>query len=296
MTSGPHCARETQTLNYGKRGFRPLLAAGPVRLPGISDGLSARLAELAGFAGAYLSGGAVARGMGRPDLGLVTLSELEARVRGIAEVSSLPFLVDCDSGFGGALHLERAVSRIERAGASGLHIDDFEIPRRRRDGAANLLSRDTAVARLKVALGARTDPDFLVIGRTDAAPHLGLDEAIDRANALADAGVDLVYVEHLHDRAAIEAVATRVAAPKLIAVVSGKGDTIAADALEAMGFAIITWPAEQQLAAIAGARAALDHLRAHGTPLGFAGAVDFAERDRIVGTAEARAFEDQFLD
>ena len=265
-------------------------------LPGISDGLSARLAGQAGFAGAYLSGGALARGMGWPDLGIVTLSELEARVRNIAEVSALPFLVDCDSGFGGALTIDRTVARLERAGAAGLHIDDVEVPRRHRDARANLLSRKAGTARLRVALAARSDPDFLIIGRTDAAPHLGLDEAIDRANAFADAGVDLVYVEHLHDRAAIEAVAARVAAPKLIAVVSGKGETITADDLARMGFAIITWPAEQQLAAIAGARAALEHLRAHGTPAGFAGAVDFVERDRIVGTAAARAFEDRFLD
>jgi 2-methylisocitrate lyase-like PEP mutase family enzyme len=280
---------------------RPSLRAlldrpGIVALPGMSDGLSARLVERAGFAAAYLSGGALARGMGYPDLGIVTLGELEARVRNIAEVCSIPFLVDGDSGFGGVLNLDRAVARIERAGAAGLHIDDFEVPRRCRNARDNMLSPSAMLARLQVALAARTDPDFLVIGRTDAAPCLGLDAAIDRANAFADAGADLVYVEHLEDRRAIEAVARRVAAPKLVAIMAGKGAQPDAAELEQMGFRIVTWPADAQFAAIGAMVAAFDHLRRHGTPAGFDATVDFVLRDRIVGTPEARVFEDQHLD
>jgi 2-methylisocitrate lyase-like PEP mutase family enzyme len=269
---------------------------GIVTLPGMSDGLSARLVEQAGFAAAYLSGGALARGMGYPDLGIVTLGELEARVRNIAEVCGIPFLVDCDSGFGGVLNLDRAVARIERAGAAGLHIDDFEVPRRRRDARDNMLSRTTMLSRLRIALAARADPDFLIIGRTDAAAHLGLDEAIRRANALADAGADLVYVEHLEDRRAIEIVARRVAAPKLVAIMTGKGAQPDADELCEMGFRAVTWPADAQLAAIGAMRATFGHLCRHGTPAGLDTNMDFALRDRIVGTPEARAFEDRHLD
>lgn len=288
---------QTLKLHGAQPSLRALLALpGIVRLPGMSDGLSARLVEQAGFAGAYLSGGALARGMGYPDLGLVTLTELEARVRNIAEVCAIPFLVDLDSGFGGVLNLDRAVSRIERAGAAGLHIDDFEVPRRRRDASDNMVSRSAMVGRLRIALAARRDPDFLVIARTDAAAHLGLADAVDRANAYADTGADLVYVEHLHHRQAIEVVARQVSAPKLIGIVPGKGDTPGADELEQMGFRIVTWPADGQLAAIAGIRATLDHLRLHGTPDDPAGGVDFAMRDLIVGTAEARALESQYLE
>lgn len=285
----------TQTLKQsGPAALRRLLdMPGIVALAGMSDGLSARLVADAGFPGAYLSGGALARGMGYPDLGLVSLTELEQRVRNIAEVCHLPFIVDLDSGFGGVLNLAFAVSRIERAGAAGLHIDDFEIPRRKRDGAANMLSLPAMLARLRVALDARRDPDFVIIGRTDAAPHLGLDAAIERANAFAEAGADLVYIEHLHDRAAIERVASEVQGPKLIAVVSGKGDTPSASELEAMGYRIVTWPAEAQLGAISGSLNALRHIREAGTPA--VPATDFNERDRIVDAAAFRAFEDRCL-
>lgn len=262
-------------------------------MAGMSDGLSARLVQQVGFPGAYLSGGALARGMGYPDVGLVSITELELRVRNIAEVCALPFIVDLDSGYGGVLNLSLAVARIERAGAAGLHIDDFEIPRRTRDGAANLVSLNAMVARIEAAIAARSNSDFLIIGRTDAAAHVGLDRAIERANALAGAGADLVYVEHLHDRPAIERVAAGVHGPKMISLVSGKGETPPATELDAMGYRIVTWPAEAQFGAIAGGLFALSRLHDCGVPE--AVAIDFAERDRIVGTTDVRAFEDKYL-
>lgn len=282
----------TQTLNQGgPAALRRLLdMPGIIGMAGMSDGLSARLVAESDFPAAYLSGGALARGMGYPDLGLVSLTDLELRVRNIAEVCGLPFIVDLDSGYGGVLNLAFAVSRIERAGAAGLHIDDFAIPRRHRDGAANLLDLNEMLARLRVAMTARLDPDFVIIGRTDAALHLGLDAAIERANTFAEAGADLVYIEHLHDRAAIERVASEVSGPKLIALVGGKGDTPAASELQAMGYRIVTWPAEAQLAAISACLSALRQLRGTGAPSALA--TDFNERDRIVDTAAFRAFED----
>jgi 2-methylisocitrate lyase-like PEP mutase family enzyme len=270
-----------------------MLDSGIVCLPGMSDGLSARLVEQAGFDGAYLSGGALARGMGYPDLGLVTLTELEQRVRNIAEVCGLPFIVDLDSGFGGALNLGLAVSRIERAGAAGLHIDDFEVPRRSRDPERNLLSITAMQGRFKLAMAARQDRDFVIIGRTDAAAYVGIGGAIDRANAYFDAGVDLVYVEHLHDRAGMEAVAARVQGRKLISLVSGKGETPSAAELAAMGYSIVTWPAECQFGAIEGSLSALRKLREHGAPTVMS--VGFAQRDEIVGAPAARDIEAQYL-
>lgn len=286
----------TQTLNQSRPAqLRRLLAMpGIVGMAGMSDGLSARLVEQAGFPGGYLSGGALARGMGYPDVGLVSITELELRVRNIAEVCALPFIVDLDSGFGGALNLALAVSRIERAGAAGLHIDDFEIPRRKRDGAANLIGLKAMVARIEAALAARSSSDFLIIGRTDAAAHIGLGSAIERANALGRAGADLVYVEHLYDRVAIERIAAEVHGPKMISLVSGKGETPTAAELDAMGYRIVSWPAEAQLGAIAGGLFALRQLHDRGAP-DATGPIDFAERDRIVGTADVRAFEDIYL-
>lgn len=283
-----------------KQGRRPTLGAVLrenciLAMAGISDGLSARLAQQAGFSATYLSGGALARGMGYPDLGLVTLSELELRVRNIAEVSSLPFLVDLDSGFGGALNLQLAVTRIERAGAAGVHIDDFEVPRRAGNVADNLIPLDAMLQRLMLAMDARRDRDFMIIGRTDAAVALGLDEAIRRASAFADLGVDMVYIEHLHDRAAMERVAREISAPKMISIVAGKGDTPTSIELEAMGFSAVSWPAEVQLGAIAGAVASLKALARDGVPVTGADTITFEERDQIVGTADARAFEHSYL-
>ncbi|MGH7043992.1 MAG: isocitrate lyase/PEP mutase family protein [Acetobacteraceae bacterium] len=275
--------------------LRALLAAQPIVVaPGVWDGLSARLVAEAGFAAIYCTGGGIARGRGWPDLGLVTLSELAATIGGIAEVCDLPLVVDLDSGFGNVLNIRRGVRLMERAGAAALHIQDVEVPRR--TAKPDIIPVPAMIGRLHAAADARRDPDFLIIARTDVRPLLGLDAAIERANRYVEAGVDIVYVEGMTSHADVEQVARSVGGTKLVSLNKGETVLMPPDELAALGFRLLTHPADAQLAAIAAMRRLLDHLRREGSTAAFEPMASFPEREAIVGLAEAQATAARFLD
>ncbi|MCO5089825.1 isocitrate lyase/PEP mutase family protein [Bosea sp. (in: a-proteobacteria)] len=276
----------------GRRSLRSLLAEpGIIVAPGVADGLMARLVAEAGFQAVYATGGAINRSRGLPDLGLTSLEGLCSRVTDIAEASGLPVIVDADSGFGGILNIGRTVRALERAGACALHLQDSQSPRLAGPDRDNLLGIEAMRRRIAAALAARRDPGLLIIARTDASDCLGLTGAIERARAYAEAGADLVYVEHLRSRAEIEDVARQVRHPMLISLNKGLGDLPSAAELAALGYKLLTHPADMQLAAIHAMRALLAHLAAAGSTEGFEPMLPFAERDRIVGQDRARAAE-----
>jgi 2-methylisocitrate lyase-like PEP mutase family enzyme len=275
--------------------LRSLLATQSIVVaPGIWDGLSARMVALAGFSAAYCTGGGIARGRGWPDIGLVTLTELANTIGGIAEVCELPLIVDLDSGFGNILNIRRGVQLIERAGAAALHIQDVEVPRRA--ATPDIIPAPSMIGRLHAAADARRDPAFLIIARTDVGPLLGLDAAIERANLYAKAGVDIVYVEGMITRADVERVAGQVKGSKLISLNKGETVLLPPDELAALGFCLLTHPADAQLAAIAAMRNLFEHLRHEGTVAKFEPMVSFPEREAIAGLGEARATMARFLD
>jgi len=276
--------------------LRALLAApDPVVAPGTPDPLTALLAQEAGFAALHGTGGGIARGLGQPDLGQFGLETLVGRIGAITEVCRLPIIVDVDSGFGGPLSLARAIRLLARLDAAAVHIEDREVPGRSRDPRADIMEPARMVGRLRAALDARGADGPLVIARTDSRPELGLDAAIDRVNRYADAGADLVYVEFIKARAEIEAVARRVAAPKVIAVTRGETAPLTVADLGAMGFRIVIFPADAQLAAMHAMRSVLAHIRAQGTAEGFDAMATMADRNRLVGTGEAQAFDRDHL-
>ena len=273
--------------------LRSLLATQPIVIaPGVWDGLSARLVAEAGFAAAYCTGGGIARGRGWPDLGFVTLSELVATVGGIAEVCDLPLIVDLDSGFGNVLNIRRGVRLLERAGAAALHIQDVEVPRRA--AKPDIIPVAAMIGRLHAAADARSDRDFLIIARTDVGPLLGLDAAIERANQYVEAGIDITYIEGIVSRTDVDRVAKLVKGVKLISLNKGETVLMPPDELAALGFRLLTHPADAQLAAIAAMRGLLQHLRRTGTVADFEPMVSFPEREVIVGLAEARATAARF--
>lgn len=272
--------------------LRALLAEpDPVVAPGAPDPLTALLAQEAGFAALHGTGGGIVRGLGQPDLGQFGLETLVARIGAITEVCALPIIVDVDSGFGGPLPLARAIRLLTRIDAAAVHVEDREVPRRSLDPRADIMEPARMEGRIRAALEARGADGPLVIARTDSRPTLGLDAAIDRANRYAEAGADLVYIEFIRTREEIEAVARRVAAPKLVAVTRTETATLTAQELGAMGFRIVIFPADAQLAAIHAMRAVLAHIRANGTAEGFDAMATMAERNRLVGTEVAQAFE-----
>jgi 2-methylisocitrate lyase-like PEP mutase family enzyme len=263
--------------------------------PGAADALAAKMIEEAGFPAVYCTGGGISRGRGFPDLGYTTLTEVVERIANMTEVCPLPMIADVDAGFGNALTLQRAVRLLERAGAAGIHVEDMEVPHRRKQPRDNIIALDEMADRIRAAVAARSDPDFLIIGRTDCMPTHGLDEAIRRVRAYADAGADMVYVEFFVDRRQVEAVARQVEAPKLISLNKGENELIPVGELAQMGYKILTLPAELQLASIHAMRAVLAHIKRHGTSAGFAAMASFPDRNTLVRTDDHKQIEQQFL-
>ena len=164
--------------------------------PGVYDGLSARLAARAGFAAVYATGGGIARSMGYPDLGLISMTEMVARIAGIVERAGVPVIADADTGYGNALNARRAVRELERAGVAALHLEDQVFPKRcgHYDDKAVVPVAEMA-QKLRAARDAATDPDLVLIARTDALAVEGLDAAIERALAYGEAGADVIFIE-----------------------------------------------------------------------------------------------------
>jgi 2-methylisocitrate lyase-like PEP mutase family enzyme len=236
--------------------------------PGCFDGLSARLVEEAGFEAAYLSGGAVARSMGIPDIGLVTMSETIERAAQVVSAIKIPIIADADTGYGNAVNLVRTVREFERAGVAAIHIEDQITPKRcgHLDGK-ELISPAEMVKKLEAALATRTDPDFGIIARTDARGVHGFDDAIKRARAFAKVGVDAIFVEAPQSEEEIAEIPRQVPhVPLLVNVFKGgKTPMLPVERLEALGYRIAIYPSETQRAAIHAMRNALSTLKREGT-------------------------------
>lgn len=174
--------------------------------PGVYDALTALLAVEAGFRTLYLSGASIAyTRFGRPDIGLVGMSEVAATLSAIRERTDIPLVVDADTGFGNALNVMRTVRLFERNGASALQIEDQTMPKRCGHLAEKaLVPADEMVGKVKAAVDARQDPDLVLIARTDAVAVEGLGAALDRAEAYREAGADMVFVEAPRSRDELE--------------------------------------------------------------------------------------------
>lgn len=245
--------------------FRKLLERpGALVAPGVYDALSARICEMAGFEVVQHSGyGTAAVLLARPDVGLIGFAEMCAQVRNIAHAVNIPVLGDSDNGFGNAVNAFYTVREYCLAGAAGLFMEDQVAPKRCGHMAGKqVVSREEMLGKLKAALDARgeLDPDFVVMYRTDALAVNGLDDAIDRAKAAVDVGVDMIFVEALETRAQMERVAREVHAPLMLNLIEGgKTPLVTVKEAESMGFKYIV-PALTSL--YAAARGMLDVMRA----------------------------------
>ncbi|WP_064076169.1 methylisocitrate lyase [Prescottella equi] len=233
--------------------FRAGLASGKIqRLPGAINPLTAKLIQEIGFEGVYVSGGAFSAGLGLPDIGLTTLTEVVSHSRQIAGVTDLPVLIDADTGFGEPMSAARTVLAAEDAGIAGLHLEDQVNPKRcgHLDGKA-IVPTDEMVRRLRAAVTARRDPNFVICARTDAAGigdidasgKVGIDAAIERAKAYADAGADMIFTEALHTEADFAKFRAAVDIPLLANMTEfGKSQLIPAQTLEEIGFNAVIYP------------------------------------------------------
>jgi len=283
-----------------RRKLKQLLARRQLLIaPGVFDGLSARLVEEAGFEAIYLSGGAVARSMGVPDIGLVTMSEVIERAVQVVAAVKIPVIADADTGYGNALNLVRAVREFERAGVAAIHIEDQVTPKRcgHLEGK-EVISLAEMEKKLAAALQSRSDPDFIIIGRTDSRAIHGLDDAIQRGKSFAKLGVDAVFVEAPQSEKELETIARSITEVPLMVNMfkGGKTPLLPASRLEEMGFRIAIFPSESQRAAIYAMREALAMLKRDGSTEAMDDRLTtFKERDRIVGLEEWERLERQYL-
>ena len=283
-----------------RKTLRKLLARRRLLLaPGAFDALSARLVEQAGFEAVYLSGGAVARSAGFPDLGLMSMSEVIDRTRQVTAAVKIPVIADADTGYGNALSVVRTVREFERAGVAAIHIEDQVTPKRcgHLEGK-EVIPRGEMEDKIRAALEARSDPDFVVIARTDARAVHGLDGAIARARAFIRLGADAAFVEAAESEAELGRIARELEGVPLIVNMTrgGKTPLLPAKRLEAMGYRVAIYPSDTQRAAMKAMQETLAVLKRDGsTDAMDKKMVSFKERDRIAGLEEWEKAENRYL-
>jgi methylisocitrate lyase len=225
--------------------FRSALESGRLqRFPGAFSPLVAKLVAELGFDGVYVSGAVLSADLGLPDIGLTTLTEVSGRGAQIAGVTDLPTLIDADTGFGEPMSAARTVTVLEDAGLAGCHLEDQENPKRcgHLDGKAVVPAQEM-IKRLRAAVSARRDPNFIICARTDAAGIEGISAAIDRAKAYADAGADLVFTEALYTPAEFEQFRAAVDTPLLANMTEfGKSQLLTAKQLSDIGYNVVIYP------------------------------------------------------
>ncbi|MET0487815.1 MAG: oxaloacetate decarboxylase [Candidatus Rokuibacteriota bacterium] len=257
--------------------------------PGVYDGMSARLVQRAGFAAVYATGGGIARSMGYPDLGLLGLTEVADRLSVIVEHAGVPVIADADTGYGNTLNVRRTIREFEHAGVAALHLEDQTFPKRCGHlDDKTVVPRGEMVQKLRAARDAASDADLVLIARTDAIAVEGLEAAIERALAYAEAGADVIFVEAPTSEAQMETIARRVSPPKLLNMFEGgKTPLVPLDRLGALGYRIVIIPSDLQRAAIRAMQDVLTAIRRDGNSRALADRMaTFTEREAIVGTVE----------
>lgn len=251
-----------------RRILREQLASGQLlRFPGAFNPLSARLIERKGFDGVYISGAVLAADLGLPDIGLTTLTEVAGRGEQIARMTELPAIIDADTGFGEPMNVARTIQHLENAGIAGCHIEDQINPKRcgHLDGKA-VVDQDTAVKRIRAAVDARRDENFLIMARTDIRAAEGLEAALDRARALVDAGADAIFPEAMRTLEEFEAIRQAVDVPLLANMTEfGKSELFSVQQLADVGMNIVIWPVSMLRISMGATERALDTLITEGT-------------------------------
>jgi 2-methylisocitrate lyase-like PEP mutase family enzyme len=233
-------------VGIGKPGeLRELLRRdGIVTAPGAYDCITARMVEQAGFSAVYMTGAGTAAALGYPDYGLVTMSEMVENAGRIAAAVNVPVIADADTGYGNELNVVRTVRDYEQRGVAGIHIEDQGFPKK----CGHLENKviiplEDYLAKIRAAVSARRDRDFLIIARTDARAVLGFEEAIRRANASMDAGADMAFVEAPQSLEEVAEVPRLVRGPCLLNMVwRGKTPDVAIDDAQAMGYKLAILP------------------------------------------------------
>lgn len=280
--------------------LRELIAAKQMIVaPGAYDALTARIFEQAGFPAVYMTGfGTTASLIGRPDVGLLTMTEMADNARRISQAIRVPLIADADTGYGNPLNVIRTVREYERAGVSAIHIEDQITPKKcGHMEDKQLVSAAEMVEKVRAAIGARASPDFLIIARTDARAVEGLDSALRRANMYREAGADVLFVEAPQSEQEVALVARELAGTPLLFnfAEGGKTPPVGLARLRELGYRIVIFPIAALLAATTAVRRVAAHIQAHGTPASLLPEfISFAEFNQMIGLSEIQRLERQF--
>ncbi|OGX18089.1 MAG: carboxyvinyl-carboxyphosphonate phosphorylmutase [Omnitrophica WOR_2 bacterium GWF2_63_9] len=269
-------------------------------VPGAYDGISARLVQEAGFPAVYMTGyGTAASRLGLPDLGFAGLAEMADHARNLAAVLDVPLIADADTGYGNALNVRRTVQMYEAAGVAALHIEDQVTPKRCGHLSGHqVIPRVEFAGKIRAAVDARTDPDLLVIARTDAISAVDFDEALRRGEAAAKAGADVLFVEAPRDEAQVERVARAFDTPLLYNYApGGRSPLLPFARLRALGFAIVILPVDTLLVAVQAIRSFLAEAKARDDVRSLADRyVPFREFNELIGVTAQLALAERYGD
>ncbi len=270
---------------------------GAVMAPGVADALNARLVAKHGFSAIYMTGaGTTAVRLGMPDIGLLTMTEMVDNAGRIADASGLPLIADADNGYGGVMNVRRTVQGYERAGVAAIHIEDQVMPKRCGHlMGKQLVPAEEMIAKIKAAIDARTDPDFMIIARTDAIAVEGFDAALERAERYGEAGADILFVE-APNAAQLPALAPRLKAPLLYNMAtSGKTPFLSKTQIEELGFKLVIYPNWVMLASIRAVSHVLQTLKESGSIASLATDLpSFREFFDLLGMNEVQALESRY--
>lgn len=237
-------SRLRDNINGSSRSFRNMLGKNFITIPGVYSGISALIAEKAGFKSMYLSGSGVAGMMGLPDLSVTTLDEVVREAQNITSISKLPLIVDCDTGFGEPLNVMRTVRLMERAGVAAIHIEDQELPKKCGHlNGKSIVPVDDFIAKLRAAKEASKDPDFSLIARTDARSVGGLDDAIERSREYLKAGADIIFTEALESPEEFREMRKKVNGYLMANMTEfGKSPLLSVEELKEIGYDMVIFP------------------------------------------------------
>ena len=271
-----------------------------ILVPGAYDAFSVKILKQAGFKIVYMTGSGVTASLtGMPDVGLLNMTEMVNQARYIVNAIDLPLICDADNGYGNPINVIRTVREYERAGVAGIHIEDQVAPKKcGHFERKQILPAEEMVMKIKAALYARENDDFLIIARTDARSVMGLKEAVQRAHIFIEAGAEMIFVESPQSREELRTIAAELAGTPLLVnmVEGGKTPILPFEELSGMGFKIVLYPTSGIRAVAKTLQELAAHLYAHRSTADFEDRlVSFEDRNRITGLAQINELENRFI-
>ncbi|AEE90606.1 2,3-dimethylmalate lyase [Tepidanaerobacter acetatoxydans Re1] len=267
--------------------------------PGAHDVLTAKVIEKVGFNAVYMTGyGRAASYLGKPDVGLITMTEMQDQVSKLAAAVDIPVIADGDTGFGNAINVMRTVKEYEKAGAAAIQLEDQVAPKKCGHMIGRqVVSMDEMLGKIEAAISARQDPDFVIIARTDARTSMGFEEALKRAKAYAEAGADVIFFESPESKEEMIRLNKELNVPTLANMVEGgRTPLFSAKELEEMGYALVIFPTASVYTTAKSMMELMQELKSKGTTRdSIEKMIPFQEFNDLIGLPEIRELENKYV-